>query len=291
MPGAVDPSATHASVFTRNGMAQRRPDPGEQEGKLMSAVYSLAGKAAIVTGASRGNGVRTAERFARAGADVFLAANDPEPLLEAAAERCRAANPAGRIAWGYFDLGEPDAPGRMVETALAALGRVDVLVNNVGIRCSQPFGEYSIAEFDRLMAVNLRAAFFASQAVLPAMRAQGGGRIIHVASQIGMRAWKQSVLYGVAKAGLIYLAQGMAYELAKENILVNTISPGVIMSEINVERTRKDPALMAERIAHIPAGRYGEPDEIAEAILYLAAGAPAYLQGHNFVVDGGYVAF
>jgi len=255
------------------------------------ATYSLAGKSAIVTGASRGNGVRTAEKFARAGANVFLAANDPEPLMREAAAQCRAANPAVRIEWGQLDLAQADAPVRMVEAALAAFGRVDVLVNNVGIRCSRPFGEFTVDEFDTLMAVNLRAAFLASQAVLPAMRAQGGGRIIHVASQIGMRAYRDAVLYGVAKAGLIYLARGMAHELAKENIQVNAISPGVIMSEINVERTRKDPALMAERIAHIPIGRYGEPDEIAEAILYLAAGAPAYLQGHNFVVDGGYVGF
>jgi NAD(P)-dependent dehydrogenase (short-subunit alcohol dehydrogenase family) len=255
----------------------------------MEATYRLTGKAALVTGASRGNGIRTAEKLARAGADVYLAADDPEPLMQAAAARCREANPGGRIAWGIFDLAEPEAPVRMVDAALSALGRVDILINNVGIRSPHRFGEYSCAEFDKVIAVNLRAAFLASQAVLPAMRAQGGGRIIHVASQLGIVAYKETALYGVAKAGLIYLGRAMACELAKENILVNTISPGVIMSEINVERTRQNPALLAERIAEIPAGRYGEPDEISDAILYLAAAAPAYLQGHNLVVDGGYI--
>lgn len=255
----------------------------------MEGSYRLDGKVALVTGASRGNGVRTAEKLARAGANVYLAANDPEPLMQAAAATCRAANPECRAEWGVFDLGEPAAPVRMVDAALKALGRVDILINNVGIRSPHAFGEYTCADFDQVMAVNLRAAFLASQAVLPAMRAQGGGRIIHVASQLGIVAYKETALYGVAKAGLIFLGRAMACELAKDNILVNTISPGVIMSEINVERVRKNPALMAERVAQIPAGRYGEPDEIAEAILYLAAAAPAYLQGHNLVVDGGYI--
>ena len=257
----------------------------------MTLQYQLNGKAAVVTGATRGGGIRAAEKFAQAGAHVFLAANDPEPVMNAAVERCRAASTGGRIASGIFDLGTADGPVRMIEAALAAFGRVDVLVNNAAVRCTRPFGEFTVADYDNLMSVNLRAAFLASQAVLPAMRAAGGGRIIHVSSQIGMRAYKQSALYGAAKAALIYLARAMAYELARDNIIVNAISPGVIMSDINVERTKREPALMAERIAHIPAGRYGDPEEIADTILYLAAGAPASLQGHNLVVDGGYVNF
>ena len=255
----------------------------------MTATYDLTGKAALVTGASRGNGLKTAEKLARAGADVFLAARDTEAAMQAAGEKCRAANPSSRIEWGVFDFVVPQAPVQMVESAVRALGRIDILINNAVMRCNRPFGEYSIDEFDRMVAINLRAAFTASQAVLPTMRAQGGGRIIHVASQIGMVAHKQSVLYGLTKAGLIYLGRAMAYELTKENILVNTISPGVIMSDTNVERLKVHPELQAERIANIPAGRYGEPDEIADAILYLAAGAPPYLQGHNLVVDGGYI--
>ena len=257
----------------------------------MTLQYQLNGKAAVVTGATRGGGIRAAEKFAQAGAHVFLAANDPEPVMNAAVERCRAASTGGRIASGIFDLGTADGPVRMIEAALAAFGRVDILVNNAAVRCTRPFGEFTVADYDNLMSVNLRAAFLASQAVLPAMRAAGGGRIIHVSSQIGMRAYKHSALYGAAKAALIYLARAMAYELARDNIIVNAISPGVIMSDINVERTKREPALMAERIAHIPAGRYGDPEEIADTILYLAAGAPAYLQGHNLVVDGGYVNF
>jgi NAD(P)-dependent dehydrogenase (short-subunit alcohol dehydrogenase family) len=251
--------------------------------------YSLAGKVAIITGASRGNGKNTAAKLAQHGADVFLTSNEPISIMQVALDKCHEANPKARVEWANIDLGDPDGPQRMVDAALEKFGRVDVLVNNLGIRCNHPFGEYSVEEFDRMIAVNLRAAFLGSQAVLPAMRKQGGGRIIHVASQIGLVAHKQSVLYGLTKAALIYMARGMAFELAKEHILVNTISPGVIMSEVNVERLKHNPEIQAERLAYIPAGRYGEPDEIAEAILYLASAAPAYLQGHNLVVDGGYV--
>src|SRR5690606_11403288 len=98
-----------------------------------------------------------------------------------------------------------------------------------------------------------------------------------------------SSLYGLTKSALIYLARAMAYELAKDNIIVNSISPGVIMSDTNVERLKLHPELEAQRTAMIPACRYGDPQVIADSSLYLVAGAPAYLQGHNLVVDGGYV--
>jgi NAD(P)-dependent dehydrogenase (short-subunit alcohol dehydrogenase family) len=255
----------------------------------MSATYDLTGKAALVTGASRGNGLLTAQKLARAGADVYLAALDTDAAMESAAAKVRAGAPDRRVACGIFDFAELDAPKRMVDAALAALGQIDILVNNAVMRCNRPFGEFSGEEFDRMVAINVRPAFLASQAVLPAMRKQGGGRIVHVASQIGLVAQKNAALYGMTKAALIYLARSMAYELATENIYVNSISPGVIMSDTNVERLKAHPELKAERLAEIPMGRYGDPEEIAEAIMYLVAGAPPYLQGHNLVVDGGYV--
>jgi len=249
----------------------------------------LAGKVALITGSSAGNGLNTAEKLVRAGADVYLTALDSEARMQSAAARCRAANPAVRVEWGIFDLGEADAPSRMIESALAKLGRIDILVNNAVVRCRAPFGDFTLEQYERVMAVNLRAVFMACQAVLPAMRRQGGGRIINVASQMGIVAYQDHALYGLAKAGMIYLGRAMACELAKENIVVNTISPGVIMSEANVERVKHDPGYVAERVAGIPMGRFGDPDEIAGTILYLAADAPAYMQGHNLVVDGGYV--
>ena len=255
----------------------------------MSATYDLKGQCALVTGASRGNGLVCALKLAQAGADVYLQALDSNEAMEAAAEKVRAAAPERRIAWGVFDFGELDAPKRMVDAALAALGRIDILINNAVMRCQKPFGEFSGQDFDRMVAVNVRPAFLASQAVLPAMRKQGGGRIVHVASQIGLVAHRELALYGMTKAALIYLARAMSHELATENIFVNSISPGVIMSDTNVERLKRYPEIQAERLRQIPMGRYGEPDEIGDAIMYLVAGAPPYLQGHNLVVDGGYI--
>jgi NAD(P)-dependent dehydrogenase (short-subunit alcohol dehydrogenase family) len=144
--------------------------------------------------------------------------------------------------------------------------------------------------YEFAIAINVRAAFLASQAVLPAMRTQGGGRIIHVASQMGLVAHTDSLLYGLSKSAVIYLARAMAYELAKDHIIVNAVSPGPIMTEYNAERTARDPALYKDRLGYLPAGRYGDPDEVAQAILLLASAMPEFMQGHNLVIDGGYTA-
>jgi NAD(P)-dependent dehydrogenase (short-subunit alcohol dehydrogenase family) len=253
-------------------------------------MQELKSKRVIVTGASRGIGRATARLFAQAGAHVYLAANEPASELERAAAECAIDNPSGAVGCGVFDLAEAEAPARMVAAALQTLGGVDVLVNNAGIRIRHPFGEYSAAEFDKLIAVNVRAAFLASQAVLPAMRAQGGGRIIHVASQMGLVAHVDSLLYGLSKSAVIYLARAMSYELAKDNIIVNAISPGPIMTEYNAERTAQNPALYKDRLGYLPAGRYGEPDEVARAIVLMAGALPDFMQGHNLVIDGGYTS-
>lgn len=251
-------------------------------------MQDLKGKGVIVTGASKGIGRATALRFAEAGARVYLVANGPAADLEAVAAECQRASNTVEPGWGSFDLAESAEPARMVAAALASVGRIDVLVNNAGIRIRHPFGEYTAEEFDKLIAINVRAAFLASQAVLPSMRAQGGGRIIHVASQMGLVAHKDSLLYGLSKSAVIYLARAMAYELAKDNIIVNAISPGPIMTEYNAERTRQNPALLADRLSYMPAGRYGEPDEVARTIVLLATAMPDFMQGHNLVIDGGY---
>ncbi len=249
---------------------------------------TLEGKAAIVTGASRGIGRAVARRLAREGAAVYLAADGTEAELAEAAEECR--NEGGAEAeTGVFDLARPEAAGEMAAAALARFGRVDVLVNNAGIRANRPFGEFTQEDFDRVVAVNLRAPFFASQAVLPAMRAAGGGRIIHIASQLGMVAARGTALYGVTKAGLIHLTRAMALELAPEGIEVNAVSPGPTGTAYYLERLERDPEMRAQRLAYVPAGRLVTPEEIAGVVAFLAAGEASAIQGHNLLVDGGYV--
>jgi NAD(P)-dependent dehydrogenase (short-subunit alcohol dehydrogenase family) len=204
---------------------------------------------------------------------------------------CRAlAGNAQRIEGRTFDLATPGEAEAMVAAALDALGRVDILCNNAGLRISKPFGDFTRKDFDACIQVNLAAPFFASQAVLPAMRRQGGGRIIHTASQLGLIAAETRAIYGLTKAALIHLTKSMALELAAENILVNAISPGPTSTGPILERARQNPALSKERLARIPLGRFGTPEEIAEIAWFLATTPAAFLQGANIVIDGGYTS-
>lgn len=230
----------------------------------------------------------TAERLASEGAMVFLAGHDDESHFAVAAEACRKQGSDVRVAWGNYDFRETGAAERMVEDAVRELGRVDFLVNNAAIRIRHAFGEFSYKDFDDIVAVNLRAALFASQAVLPHMRLQGGGRIVNVASQMAQIAEDGSTLYGLTKAALIHLTKSMAFELIREDIIVNAVSPGPTMTVYNVDRTTANPQLKAAKIGHSPSARYSEPAEIAEAIVFLLGTTATNIIGHDLVVDGGY---
>ena len=245
-------------------------------------------KVALVSGASRGIGRETALALAAKGFALFVAAEGTEGELADVVAACKQAG-APDAGLGIADLSQPGAAETMVAAALTAFGRVDVLVNNAGIRCRKPFGAFTRADFAAVVEVNLAAAFFASQAVLPAMRAQGGGRIIHVASQHGSVASEENALYGTTKAALIHLARNMAYELAAEGIQVNTVSPGPIATQYNLNTWGKQPGKLDMMAARVPAGRMGRPEEIAEAIVFLATTEGSYIHGHDLVVDGGYI--
>jgi NAD(P)-dependent dehydrogenase (short-subunit alcohol dehydrogenase family) len=250
----------------------------------------VSGKVAIVTGASRGIGRACAKALAAAGVAVYLVAEGTEEELVSAAADCTDAHPQHAPShYGLFDLRDAEAAPRIVEAAQAALGRIDILINNAGIRIRRPFGEFSVRDFDDVFAVNLRAAFLLSQAVLPAMRAAGGGRIIHMASQLGMVADPGATVYGMTKAALIQLTRNMALELAPEGIIVNAISPGPIMTDYYRARLEREPSLLTQRLAAIPANRLGGEDEVAAAAVFLATTHATYMLGHNLVIDGGFV--
>ena len=247
----------------------------------------LKGKVAVITGAStpRGIGNAIAKRFAQAGASLLLVAEGTAEQLETAVRECRTLG-SGRSESAVFDLADRNAAERMIAHADSVFGRVDVLVNNAGIRASVNFGDFTREQFDRVVAVNLAAPFFASQAVLPIMRRQGGGRIIHMASQMGHVTFDQRAVYGLTKAALIHLTKSMAYELGRENIIVNAISPGPIETGRSLQRSAEDTRKLMDKV---PAGRFGEPEEIANVAFYLAASSPSFLQGQDIVVDGGYI--
>jgi NAD(P)-dependent dehydrogenase (short-subunit alcohol dehydrogenase family) len=245
-------------------------------------------RVALVTGASRGIGRAVAAALAAAGMRVFLVADGTREELGRAAKACEAAHPRGApMASGVFDLALSDAPHAAVEAALGAFGRLDVLVSNAGIRLRQPFLKCTADDFDRMVAVNLRAGFLLAQAATPALRAAGSGRMIFVASQLGIVADAGAALYGMTKAALIHLVKSLALELAADGISVNAVSPGPIAAE--AAANDRDPGLLARRLAAIPLQRLGRPEEVAAAVAFLATTEATFIHGANLVVDGGFV--
>ena len=246
---------------------------------------------AIITGASSpvGIGAAIARRLASAGWRLVLVAEGPADDLDQVAAECRQLSPPGGDAVAHLaDLGDPGAATSLVDVAVAQFGRVDALVNNAGLRIFKKFGDFTCADFDASVAVNLRAPFLTSQAVLPVMRRQGGGRIVHVASQLGSVSFPTRGLYGLTKAALIHLTKTMALELARENIIVNAISPGPIRTAIAMDREIADPEAAQARLDHVPMGRMGRPEEVADIVFMLLTTSATYLTGHDLIVDGGY---
>ena len=247
----------------------------------------LKGKAAVVTGASRGIGRAVSLRLAAEGAAIYLAADGTEAELKSVAKACRDAG-APDAAWNLHDLATPSAPEEMIRAAHARMGRIDILINNAGIRVRKAFGEFTPAEFDRVIAINLRAPFLASQAVLPIMRAQGGGHVIHMASQLGLVASRFGSVYNVTKGGLIQLTRAMALELAGENIRVNAVCPGPIPTEGML--AGRNPGELDQRARDVPIGRFGTVEEVAGVVSFLLSDDAGYVAGHALVMDGGYIA-
>lgn len=246
----------------------------------------LNGKVALVTGASRGIGRAIAVRLAAEGAAIYLAADGTEAELEQTAAACRSTGAPDAL-WGLHDLSRPDAAEAMVAAAHQRMGRIDILVNNAGIRARKAFGSFTHEDFDRLVAINLRAPFFTSQAVVPIMRAQGGGHVIHISSQLGIVASRFGAVYNLTKAGLIQLTRSMALELSADGIAVNAVCPGPISTEGFI--ADRKPGELEQRARDVPIGRFGTVEEVAGVVAFLVSRDAAYVVGHALVMDGGYI--
>lgn len=246
----------------------------------------FTGKVALITGASRGIGRAIALRLATRKASIYLAADGTEQELTNTATACCNAG-AADAAWGVHDLSQPDEPEAMVAAAHARMKRIDILINNAGIRVRKAFEHFTHEEFDRVMTVNLRAPFFASQAVIPIMRQQGGGHIVHMASQLGIVASRFGAVYSLTKAALIQMTKSMALEYAAENIHVNAVCPGPVSTEGFL--AGRNPGELEQRARDVPIGRFGTPEEVAGVVAFLVSKDAAYVAGHALVMDGGYV--
>jgi gluconate 5-dehydrogenase len=245
--------------------------------------FDLAGKIALVTGAYRGLGYAIARGLAQAGATVVLNGRKPDALAAAA----KALVDAGHHATSsIFDVTDGAATRAAVAAIEAEHGRVDILVNNAGIQRRHPLVEFPESEWNEIIATNLTAPFLVAQAVLPGMIARRSGKIIHIASLMSELARPTVVPYTAAKGGVKMLTRGMAVELAQHNIQVNAIAPGYFATEMN-RALIDNVEFNAWVCKRTPAGRWGQPEEIAGLAVFLASPAANYMTGQLLVMDGG----
>lgn len=246
--------------------------------------FKLDGKVAIVTGSARGLGQAMAVGLAEAGADICLV-----DLLDTK-ETCGQIEKLGRrCAAVSADLSSKTCVEKIVNTTVEKLGGIDILVNNAGIIRRAPFVEFTEKDWDDVMNINIRTLFFLSQAVTKVFIKQGrGGKIINTASMLSFQGGILVPSYTASKSAAAGLTRLMANELAKHNINVNAIAPGYMATD-NTTAIRQDAARSKTILDRIPAGRWGEADDLKGAIVFLASDAAAYLQGAIIPVDGGWL--
>jgi NAD(P)-dependent dehydrogenase (short-subunit alcohol dehydrogenase family) len=240
----------------------------------------LAGRAALVTGASRGIGAGIARALDTAGARVALCARDREALDAVAATLTH--DPVVIAA----DLADPDAPAALADAALEVLGTVDVLVNNAALAARIPTTELTPALIDGLFAVNVRAPLLLIAALIPSMRAAGRGSIINLSSVSGVVGTPRRSAYGATKGAIDAATRSLAIELGPDNIRVNAIAPGVVDTAL-WERNKAIPGVIEQVERQTPLGRWSVPEDIADVVVFLASDAARFLTGETLCVDGG----
>jgi len=248
---------------------------------------TLAGKHAVVTGASRGIGLAIARRLLAQGARVTLMARDAAGLDAAAREL------GAGVAWQTVDVTDPAS----VAQAFALAGTVDILVNNAGQAASSPFMRTDAATWQRMLDANLSGAYHCIQAALPSMLEAGWGRIVNVASTAGLTGYRYVAAYCAAKHGLVGLTRALALELARKGVTVNAVCPGYTETDIvqeavaNIVRKtgRSEEEARAELASNNPQGRLVQPDEVAHAVAMLCMPAASAMNGQAIAVAGGEV--
>jgi NAD(P)-dependent dehydrogenase (short-subunit alcohol dehydrogenase family) len=250
------------------------------------ARFSLVGRNALVTGASKGIGREICQVLAEAGADIVAVARDRSGLadvkgvVERLGRRCLPVE---------ADLATVEGPRAAAATALDTLGMIDILVNNAGITAIESILEAKVESWDRIMTVNLRAPFLLAQALAPKMIEKRAGKIINISSQTSEVALEKHAAYMASKSGLNALTKVMTVEWARYNIQSNAVCPTVIMTPMG-EMVWGDPQVGDPMRSKIPLGRFGKPVEIADLVLFLASPASDLITGQIIFADGGYTA-
>jgi len=246
--------------------------------------FGLSDRKALVTGANTGIGQAIAVALATAGADVALAGRSEPSETLAAIER------AGRTAVDLrADLSSIDPIERVVSDTVARLGGIDILVNNAGIIRRNDLADFTEEDWDAVVDTNLKSLFFLSQAASRHMVAQGSGKIINIASLLSFQGGIRVPSYAAAKSGVAGVTKAMANELAPSGVQVNAIAPGYIATN-NTAALQADETRNRQILERIPTGRWGKPEDIAGAAVFLASSASDYVTGQVLAVDGGWLA-
>ena len=246
--------------------------------------FDLTGRVALVTGAARGLGLAMARGLARAGATVVLNGRE-RGALETAARSI--AGEGGKVDIAVFNVADADAIRSGVAAVEAKHGAVDILVNNAGIQRRGAAAEFRKEDWDAIVATNLTGPFLMAQAVIPGMRARRRGSIVNVTSLTAELGRPNIVPYAASKGGARQITRGLAVELAPDGIRVNAVSPGYFTTEMN--RALLDNAdFVAWVHLRTPMKRWGDPDEVAGAVVFLASDASAFITGQTISIDGGF---
>jgi NAD(P)-dependent dehydrogenase (short-subunit alcohol dehydrogenase family) len=252
----------------------------------MNALFSLAGKVALVTGATSGIGRRQGLALAAAGADVVLTGRREAQLREAVAEIEAA---GGKAAAVPADLGEREILPQLAERAAAPFGAVDILINAAGVNFRQPVDEISLDSWDATLNLNLAVPFFLARELVPAMQQRGWGRIVNIASLQSTRAFPNGLAYGASKGGITQLTRAMAEAWSRDGITCNAVAPGFFPTELTAP-VYENPELLDRLAAQTAIGRNGVLPDLDGLTVFLASSASDYITGQVISIDGGFTA-
>lgn len=261
-------------------------DSCSTEVRLISANLALEGKVALVTGATKGIGYGIAKGLAEAGANLVIVSRNQQQCEKIAGEIME----TGRDALAFAaDLRQLASIKAMVEAAVAHFGRIDILLNNAGAAVTKPPEAFSEEDWDFVLDLNLKGAFFTAQQVGLQMIKQKQGKIINIASIFGFVGDGNIVSYCASKGGLILMTRALAMAWARYNIQVNALAPGYIVTEMNKETLSQD-KVSQHLIRNIPVRKLGEVSDLVGAVVYMSSSASDYMTGQSIVIDGGWIA-